>query len=456
MVTPRLLIGLVTGGTLAVLDTTVVVPILTLIGKDLGGGTSVAWLLAAYLVASTVTMPLWGRAFDMRGERQSYAAALALFTAGTILALAAPTLPMLIAARVVQGVGAGGLVPLGQAILAKRSTPEQRARLQIVYSATYGVAAAAGPVLGGWIADVASWRWAFAVVLPFVLLAGLLLFPLLRARQETELKPFDMIGTLLLTVGLVAVLVGVERLSTPGAFPGIAIAVGLLVLVLFGWYERRAAEPILPMSLLTTPLIAGCALTTLISGFILFAFLTYLPPLIAAADPSMNSGVVVVPVTIGVMTLGAVSGWLALRVGTRSLTLVAGAFAGCAGLVVVVTGGSVAGLIAASFLAGFGTGFSTMPGLLLAQRAAPADQLGAATSLIIYSRNFGGALGVAVVATITEGLASATVSTSQAQLRAFDLVTVIGFAMVAVALLLPRRKVERDIIAASGTVGGET
>ena len=137
----RLLVGVILAGTLSVLDSTLVVPLLGVIGRDLGGGASVSWLVSAYLLASTVTIPLWGRWLDLRGERSPMWWALGLFTLGTAFAVVAPSLEILILARVIQGIGAGGVFPLGQAILTGRCTPDERARLQIYYNIAYGIAA---------------------------------------------------------------------------------------------------------------------------------------------------------------------------------------------------------------------------------------------------------------------------------------------------------------------------
>ncbi|MFM9050336.1 MAG: MFS transporter, partial [Actinomycetota bacterium] len=123
---PRVLIGVILTGTLSVLDSTLVVPLLTTIGADFGGGSEVSWLVAGYLLTSTVTIPLWGRWLDLRGERDVMWAALAVFLAGTVVSLSAPSLEILIVGRLIQGVGVGGLVPVGQAILAGRCTSPER------------------------------------------------------------------------------------------------------------------------------------------------------------------------------------------------------------------------------------------------------------------------------------------------------------------------------------------
>ena len=170
----RVLVAVILTGTLSVLDSTLVVPLLTTIGDDLGGGSEVSWLVAGYLLTSTVTIPVWGRILDLRGERQVMWTSLIIFLVGTVAAVAAPSIEALIVARLIQGVGAGGIVPVGQAILASRCTSEERARLQVYYNVAYGAAAGLGPLIGGAIVNV-SWRWAFALIIPIIFLAGALL-----------------------------------------------------------------------------------------------------------------------------------------------------------------------------------------------------------------------------------------------------------------------------------------
>jgi len=157
-VSVRLLVGVVLAGTLSVLDSTIVVPLLSSIGEDLGGGSEVSWLVAGYLLASTVSIPLWGRWMDLRGERTAMWAAVSVFLLGTIVSAMAPSLGILILGRVIQGLGAGGVVPLGQAVLAARCSSGERARLQLYYNIAYGLAAGLGPLIGGALVSVSVIR----------------------------------------------------------------------------------------------------------------------------------------------------------------------------------------------------------------------------------------------------------------------------------------------------------
>ncbi len=437
-VSRRLLVGIILSGTLSVLDSTLVVPLLTTIGDDLGGGSEVSWLVAAYLIASTVTIPLWGRWLDVGGERTPMWSALALFLVGTVLAMVAPTLEVLIAARVVQGIGAGGLVPLGQAVLAARCSAAERARLQIYYNVAYGLAAGLGPLVGGALID-ASWRWAFAIIVPVIVVVGVLLLGQLRATPKAaSTTGFDYLGSAYVTVGLVAVLLGVERGWWWCLF------LGLVVLVVFGVRSRRLPHGLIPEGVLRNRVVIACATVALLVGFSQFAFLTYLPALSQQVAPDVNPGLVVIPLTVLWMTLGAGTGLLALRVGTRLLAIAAAACAALAGAVVALAL-TMPALLTASTLVGAAAGLALIPTLLLAQHAAPSDEVGAATSLLVLLRNFGGALGVAVVAVLLADVGRPTT---------FWMLAAVGIAMVVPALLLPGRAGEERIRQASDRARG--
>lgn len=420
---PRVLVGVILTGTLSVLDSTLVVPLLTTIGADFGAGSETSWLIAGYLLTSTVTIPLWGRWLDLRGERAAMWASLAVFLVGTIVSMLAPSLLVLIVGRLIQGAGAGGVVPVGQAILAARCTSEERARLQIFYNVAYGMAAGLGPLIGGALVAV-SWRWAFAIIVPVIVLAGLLLRGRLTSRSAaTEERHFDGVGSVLMTSGLLLLLLGIER-GWLWAFIAGIVLVGLFVV-----HAWRKKSGLVPVSLLSSRVIVAAVVIALIIGFVQFAMLTYLPSLSQTVLPDLNSGVVVIPLTVLWMTLGAFSGLLALRVGTKRLAFLSILLATGAAAIVAV---SVAypSLLLASVLTGAAAGFILIPLLLLCQHSAPSADIGAATSFMVLMRNFGGAAGAAAVAVLLADFGT-TVS--------FTVLAVIVASALIPALLLPAR-----------------
>jgi len=427
----RVLVGVILTGLLSVLDSTLVVPLLATIGDEFGAGSEVSWLIAGYLLTSTVSIPLWGRWMDLRGERNAMWAALLVFTIGTVVAMLATSLPLLILGRLIQGAGAGGLVPVGQAIVAARCTGEERARLQVYYNVAYGTAAGLGPLIGGALIGF-SWRWAFAAILPVIAITGVLLWGKLSSRpRESETRRFDARGSILMTSGLTLLLLGIERSWWA------ALVAGILALVAFVWHALRRRDGLIPAVLLRSRTIVAASSVALIIGFVQFAMLTFLPLLAQDAAPGLNSGIVVVPLTLLWLLLGAFTGTLALRTGTKPLALLSAVLAIGASVTVVLSA-SYPSLLLSSVLVGASAGLILIPALLLIQHAAPRDDVGAATSFMILMRNFGGAAGAAVVAVLLQ---------DGGVTLAFGVLAVVAAAAILPALLLPSREGERRLIA---------
>lgn len=418
-----LLIGVILTGTLSVLDSTLVVPLLSTIGSDLGGGTAVSWLVAAYLIASTVTIPVWGRWLDLRGERAALWAALIVFILGTTLAIFSVSLPMLIAARVVQGIGAGGLVPVGQALLARRCTTDERARLQVYYNVAYGAAAGLGPLIGGALVAV-SWRWAFVIIIPFAILSAALLAGRLESTPRSAVTtPFDRWGSVLMTIGLVALLIGIERSSA------YAFLIGAVLVAVFVWHSRRGTEALIPWRVLGHRVALAASAVGMVIGLTQFAMLTYLPLLSQRLDPGLNAGIVVIPLTVLWMTLGSVTGILALKIGTRTVVVI-GVLLGTASTMVVAWTATLPSLLAASVLIGAAAGFVLIPALLAIQHVMAKADVGAATSMLVLTRNFGGAAGATLTGVLLAGVGVR---------ETFLILTVITIAALVPALALPGR-----------------
>lgn len=433
----RLLVGIILTGTLSVLDSTLVVPLLTTIADDFGGGSEVSWLVAGYLLTSTVSIPLWGRWLDLRGERDVMWVALAVFLGGTVVSLVAPSLEILILGRLVQGVGAGGLVPVGQAVLAARCSTAERARVQIYYNVAYGTAAGLGPLIGGALVAV-SWRWAFALIIPVVVVAGALLFGKLRVKPVgAETRRFDGAGSALMISGLSLLLLGIER----GWWW--AIVLGVVLTALLVAHSLRRKEGLIPASLLKSRAIMATVCIALLIGFVQFAMLTFLPLLSKQSAPDINPGLVVVPLTVLWMTLGAFTGLLALRVGTRQLALASVALAVLSASAILLST-AYTSLLAASLLMGAAAGLVLIPVLLLCQHAAPREDVGAATSLMVLMRNFGGAAGAAITAVVLfgDGISSA-----------FTVLAIVALMALVPSLMLPGRAKERALL---GTWDGAT
>jgi len=364
---------------------------------------------------------------DLRGERTAMWVALSVFLLGTVVAATAPSLSLLILGRVIQGLGAGGVVPLGQAVLAARCSSDERARMQFYYNIAYGMAAGLGPLIGGALVSI-SWRWAFWLIVPITLAVMVTLRGQLNSAPiDRDRKPFDGLGSAILTVGLTALLLGIERTTW---WVGV---IGVLALVMFVARSRRRSDSLIPSSILTSRIVLACGVAGLVIGFVQFSFLTYLPLLAQQFNSSMNSGLVVVPLTILWMTLGAVAGRIALRTGSKPLVLISMVFALAAGATVALWF-ALPSLFIAAALIGAAAGLALLPALLLAQAASGRSDIGAATSMIVLMRNFGGAVGVAITAL---ALAHSSVTVTMWMLAG------VAFLGIVPALLMPSAGAER-------------
>ncbi|MBV8678179.1 MAG: MFS transporter, partial [Planctomycetaceae bacterium] len=261
------------------LEQTVVSTAMPSIIAQLRGLEIYPWVFSAYLLAATVTTPIYGKLADLLGRKRVLLFGLGLFALGSILSGLSRSMPELIAMRVLQGLGAGAVAPIVITLLGDLFTLEQRARVQGWFSAVWGVSSLAGPALGGELTDRLSWRWVFFVTVPFGVVAAWILARHVQEKVERdEVRPIDWPGALLLTAGstllLLAVLNGDGRSWARGAR---LMAGAVVLLVLFIRRERRAADPILPIDLVVAPHIAAALAGSFLIGVLLFALDTYIP-----------------------------------------------------------------------------------------------------------------------------------------------------------------------------------
>jgi len=226
---------------LASMESTVVATAMPTIVGQLGGLEHYSWVFSAFLLASTTTVPLYGKLSDIYGRRKLYVIAMALFLVGSILCGLANSMTQLIFARALQGIGAGGILPLAFILIGEMFTLEQRARMQGFFSGVWGVSSIIGPLLGGFLVDQLSWRWIFYInVLPGLLAAALVAFAWRDQAHSHERPAVDYAGAALLTVSVVMLLLGLMGSGTFGSWVLISGAVVLFILLM--WVERRAAD----------------------------------------------------------------------------------------------------------------------------------------------------------------------------------------------------------------------
>jgi len=403
--------GLVLGGVmaamfLAAMESTVVATAMPTVIASLGGIRIYSWTFSAFLLTSTVSMPIWGRLADYLGRRSAYLIGLGLFLVGSALAGLSHSMEQLIGFRALQGLGAGSLITIGMTIIGDLYGMERRARMQGYFSSVWGIASLVGPLIGGLLTDRVSWRWVFYINLPFGILAAVAIASGLR--DETPERPrgsFDVAGMTLFAAAISAFLVGLmdmgsgeNWLRSSGAF---VLLLSVVLLVVFVLVERRAEEPVIPLGLFANPIVRSAAITGLLAGMAMFGAITYVPLYLQAVTgtTATQAGWVLIPFVFGWVLFSIVSARLALRLGYRRVVLTG---MGALVLAFVLLSGwneSLTIRMAARdiSLAGVGMGMIFVPMLIAVQSAVPRSLLGSATSLTTFFRTVGGAVGVAVM-----------------------------------------------------------
>src|SRR5919112_711734 len=408
--------GVMTGMFIAALEATVVGTAMPTVIASLGGLNHYSWVFSAYLITSTVTVPVWGKLSDLYGRRLFYQLGIAIFLLGSILSGLSTSMTQLIAFRSIQGLGAGALVPLGMTIIGDIYTLEERARMQALFSGVWGLASVIGPVIGGFITDQLSWRWVFYINLPVGLAAALIIGLALREPKRTVRPAIDYAGAGLLmaaiTLLMLALVEGGASLATLLSARNVALSASALVLgVLFIWVERRAPDPVVPLNLFRNRVVAVAVGVGFLAGVAMFGAISFVPLFAQSAlgSTATEAGSLLTPLMLSWVGLSIVGGRLMLRVGYRAMT-VAGLAVLTLGFVLISNYQRVTPrvwLYVDLMLIGAGLGLTMLTLLIAVQQSVSRAQLGTATSLNQFSRSIGGAVGVAIMgAVLTAGLAS--------------------------------------------------
>ncbi|MEA2299967.1 MAG: hypothetical protein QOE44_502 [Solirubrobacteraceae bacterium] len=401
--------GLVLVMLMASLDQTIVSTALPTIVGDLGGLKNLSWVVTAYLLASTVVTPLYGKLGDLYGRKVVLQAGLVIFLVGSALCGLAQNMTELILFRALQGLGGGGLMVSAQAAVGDVVPPSDRGRYNGVFGAVFGVSSVAGPLLGGFFTDQLDWRWIFYVNVPIGIAAFVVLARTLPSLTDRVHHEIDYRGTALLGAGLSALVLmcTLGGNQYPWSAPlivglGIAAAVGLGAFVLA---ERRAAEPVLPLSLFRNRVFAVTSAVGLIVGFAMFGAITYLPTFLQVVNgaSATSSGLQLLPLMGGLLLTSIVSGQLISRTGRYRAFPIAGTALMVLGLVLLSrmdAGTSTATASLFMFVLGLGLGLVMQVLVLAVQNAVDYRQLGVATSAATLFRSIGGAVGTSVLGSI--------------------------------------------------------
>ena len=393
----------------AALDQTIVVTALPRIVADIGGLTSYSWIVTAYMLALTVTVPLYGKLVDVYGARRPFLGAVALFLIGSGLCALAQTMTQLVAFRVLQGLGAGGLVPIALSTVGGLVPPRDRGRYQGLIGATFAAAAIAGPPLGGVIADNTSWRWIFIVNLPLGVIAFCAIAVAMPQEATRREHSIDWLGAGALAAGTGSLLLalvwgGHEYAWSSPEVVGAFVGAGVL-LAAFAWIERRVPETILPFEILRGRTAAVGTAALFLIGMTILGTVVYVPLFVQGVldRSATSSGVIVIPFMLAAVIASVTSGWWVSRSGRYKVVAVVGLAVLATGLALVwrmdeATGGGEVARNAV--VAGLGLGLAMQVLIVAVQNTVPLSTMGSATALVHFSRSIGGTLGVTVMGVI--------------------------------------------------------
>ncbi len=391
---------------LAALDQTIVATALPKIASDLHGFDDLSWVVTAYLLSTTVTVPLYGKLSDLYGRRRLFVVSISIFLLGSALCGAAQSMGELIAFRALQGVGAGGLIPLSQAAVADLFSPRERGRYQGYIGAMWATAAVAGPLAGGTLTDSVSWRWIFFINLPLGILALAVVVKTMRLPFQAREHSIDYRGAALLSVGVTGLLLACAWGGTTypwGSAEVIgAAAIGALALAGFGYVERRAIEPLLPLGLFRARTFAVSTSASFLIGAVLFGVTIYVP--VYAQEvlhaSATSSGVILIPLSLGWVVASILSGQLVARTGRYRIYPLIGSVCVLAGTLLLarLDEHSSRSVVSADLVVigiGMGTMFQTF--VIATQNRVDFGDLGVATAAIQFFRSMGGSVAVAAL-----------------------------------------------------------
>jgi EmrB/QacA subfamily drug resistance transporter len=390
---------------MAAVEGTIVATAMPTIVAELGGFELFSWVFTAYFLAQAVTTPIYGRLADLFGRKRVFFAGSCVFLIGsTACGLTASMLP-LITFRTLQGLGAGAIQSIATTIIGDIYTPAERARLQGWLSSVWGFAAVIGPVLGGFIVEHLHWAYVFWINLPIGIAAIAILALFLHERLTPRRHHIDYAGSILLMVGVGAVmLVVVQADALAPIIITLLLAAGTLALILLVVNERRSREPIVPFALLGHRIIAAGNLGGLAIGALLTCVVGFLPTYVQGAmgEPPTTTGIVIAVLSVAWALASIVAGRLMVKTSYR-LTGALGALAligGCALLIALDQSTSLAFVNSGGTLIGIGMGFCNTTFLVAVQTSVGWSERGAATSSVLFMRTIGQALGASIAGAI--------------------------------------------------------
>jgi EmrB/QacA subfamily drug resistance transporter len=405
--------ALLLGMLLAALDQTIVATALPTIAGDLHGLSHLSWVITAYLLATTVSTPLWGKLGDMYGRKMFFQASIVIFLVGSALSGLAHSMVELIASRALQGLGGGGLIVGAQTIVGDVVPPRQRGRYQGIFGATFGVASVLGPLIGGFFVDNLSWRWVFYINLPVGIVALAVTAAVLPGRLSKVRHVIDYAGTALIGASAVSLVLLTSLGGSTFAWNSFPIylfgALAVLCGAGFVLAERRAAEPVMPPRLFANGVFTSASVVGFAVGFSMFGALAYLPQymqVVRGVSPT-QSGLRLLPLLVGLLLTSTGTGFLVSKWGRYKIFPVIGTALMTLGLYLLSRLGIHTNFWIVSlylFILGVGIGASLQVLIIAVQNAVDYADLGAATSGATFFRSIGGSFGTSVFGAVFSGV----------------------------------------------------
>jgi EmrB/QacA subfamily drug resistance transporter len=424
--------GLLLGMFVAILSSTVVTTALPQIIGDLGGSqSSYTWVVTSTLLALTVSTPIWGKLADLFDRKLLVQTGLVIYVTGSILAGLSPSTGWLIACRVLQGLGVGGLTALVQIILSDLVSPRERGRYSGYLGAVFGIGTVVGPLIGGVITDTAGWRWCFYVGVPFAIAAFVVLQRTLHLPRRRREVSIDYLGAVLIAGGVSSLLIWVSLAGQQYAWVSwqsvVLVGLGIVLCAAAVAVERRVKEPLVPMRLFSDRTVVLAVVASVAVGIAMFGTTVFLSQYmqIARGKSPTEAGLLSIPMVIGLFLSSTIIGRIISRTGRYRRFMLAGTLLMTAGLGLVGTMDettSLAEIGVFMFIVGAGMGMVMQNLVLVVQNAVAQSDIGAASSLVAFFRSLGGAIGVSVLgallahharALITEGLAARGIDPSR-------------------------------------------
>lgn len=452
-----MLIAVMLATGLIAIDSTILATAVPSIVRDIGGFAQFPWLFSIYLLAQAVSVPVYAKLADTVGRKPIMLVGIAVFLVGSVLCGFAWDMTSLIVFRAVQGLGAGAVMPVSITITGDIYTVRERAKVQGYIASVWAASSVLGPTLGGVFAEFLSWRWIFFINIPLCIIAGVMLWRAYHESFERKKHRIDITGSIVLTIGLTLVILGVLEGGQGWAWLSwqtlVAFGVGGVLLVAFVFIELRAAEPVLPLWVFSRRLIVTTSLISLGVGAVLIGLTSYVPTFleITADATPIVSGLAVAALTLGWPISASNSGRLYLRIGFKNTALIGITIAvlGSAALFAASFAPNVVTTAIACFIVGLGLGLIASPTLIAAQSSVPWEERGVVTGANMFLRSVGSAVGVAIFGAIANGVIARSglgdhspVAIQAGSAAVFFAVAVAAVLTVIAAVAMPRARVD--------------